>query len=276
MKNRILNQFIGFLNTPSLICNPNNIGFSIFSFKDIPLKNIISEINSISFSNNLVLGKRIELFFESAIISSEQFQLIAKNIQIQNKERTLGELDFILQDLTSSQYLHIELMYKFYIYDPEISEETARWIGPNRKDSFLQKLEKVKNNQFPLLYTKESQQYLRSLELETEEIQQKICFKATLFIPQNLQDHEFEEINDECICGFWIHLKDFEKYGKSSLQFYAPEKQDWPVSPSYGECWYGFEAILNQIRELHSRNKSPLIWVRKPNGIFERIIVVWW
>jgi len=277
MKSRNVNQFIGFLNIPSILSVSNNThGFSIFNFDGIPSDKLNSEIYSISFSKNLVLGKRIELFFKSAINSSEEFQLIANNIQIQNKERTLGELDFIIKDLVSTQFLHIELMYKFYIYDPEIPEEIARWIGPNRKDSFLEKLEKVKNNQFSLLYTTEAREYLRSLGLETEEIKQKICFKATLFIPKHLQNHKFKDINNECIAGFWFHFKDFEKYDGANFQFYAPEKQDWPINPIYGESWFSYEEILTQVKELHLRKKSPLIWIRKPNKIFERIIVVWW
>ncbi|HSM64450.1 MAG TPA: hypothetical protein VK833_10970, partial [Gillisia sp.] len=62
----------------------------------------------------------------------------------------------------------------------------------------------------------------------------------------------------------------------SGLKFYAPEKQDWPIDPKFGEIWIDFEQIIDQIKELHLKKKSPLIWVKKPNEIFERLIVVWW
>ena len=39
-----------------------------------------------------------------------------------------------------SKILHLELVYKFYLYDKNLGEkEIERWIGPNRSDSLLEK-----------------------------------------------------------------------------------------------------------------------------------------
>ncbi len=276
MYNRIENQFEGFINTPSIFENSKYSGFTLFVFPNKISFTSSNQILDKNFSKNLVLGKRVEYFFLAAIKDSGEYQIIAHNIQINDKDRTLGELDFILKDIETSKLLHIELMYKFYVYDPEITIEMERWIGPNRKDSLLQKVEKVKENQFPLLYNPETKEYLQSINIDSEDIQQEICFKASLFIPKELKSYYFPYINIECIIGFWIHLNDLRDYNQEGFQFFSPEKQDWPIDPKYGEEWNNYITIYSQIQDLHLRNKSPLIWIKNPDGNFERIIVVWW
>lgn len=276
MYNRIANQFEGFLNTPSIFKNSNFAGFTLFKWLNRISNTSSNPIFEKEFSKNLVLGKRVEYFFLLAIKASPEYELIANNIQINDENRTLGELDFIVKNLKTSKVLHIELMYKFYVYDPEFLQEMERWIGPNRKDSLLQKIEKVKTNQFPLLHTSETKKYLSSLDLSSEDIEQQLYFKATLFIPEKFMNKEFPNINKQSIAGYWYHLEDFSKFDRSDLKFYAPEKQDWPIDPKFGEIWVDFKEITDQIGELHLKKKSPLIWVKKHNGIFERLIIVWW
>ncbi|TVZ28419.1 hypothetical protein JM83_3545 [Gillisia sp. Hel_I_86] len=276
MYKRIANQFEGFMSTPSILKNSNFAGFTIFKSLDKVSSTSSKELLEKDYPENLVLGKRVEFFFLSAINASQELQIIAHNIQINDENRTLGELDFIVRDLQTSEILHIELMYKFYVYDPEIPNEMERWIGPNRKDSLLQKINKVKKNQFPILHTPQAENHIKDIGIDSKGILQQICFKAALFIPEKLNTYNFPNINEECIIGFWLHLKDFSKYNQKDFQFFAPEKQDWPMDPEYGEKWFSFEDISEQIQKLHLRNKSPLIWIKKPDGTFERLIAVWW
>ena len=276
MYERTRYQFEGFINTSSIFKDSKFGGFKLFKFPKNSTYSSSREILEKGVFKNLVLGKRVENFFLEAINTSKDYQIIANNIQISDNYRTLGELDFILKDIETSKLLHIELMYKFYVYDPEITIEMERWIGPNRKDSLLQKVEKVKENQFPLLYNPETKEYLQSINIDSEDIQQEICFKASLFIPKELKSYYFPYINIECIIGFWIHLNDLRDYNQEGFQFFSPEKQDWPIDPKYGEEWNNYITIYSQIQDLHLRNKSPLIWIKNPDGNFERIIVVWW
>ncbi len=276
MTNRIFNQFLGFIKTPSLFLSRDILDLSLFH-KSLEILNIsIDTIENIHFSENTVLGKRVEHFFKTLVTANENFKLLANNIQIHNKDRTLGELDFIVKDLRENHIFHVELMYKFYVYDPEISIEMERWIGPNRKDSLLQKIEKVKSKQFPLINSPEAKKFLNTMNISAETIQQEICFKASLFIPKQLSTYNFPHINNECIIGFWVHLNDFKEFELLHFQFFAPEKQDWPIDPKYGEVWYDFKEVSEEIKKLHMRKRSPLIWIKKPNAQFERIMVVWW
>ena len=105
-----------------------------------------------------------EACFEAYLKASSKFELLAANLQIHSEKETLGELDYIVRNLETEKIVHIELACKFYLYDENAGElEEQKWIGPNRKDSLFDKLEKVKRKQFPLLYTTETLQKLTAL-----------------------------------------------------------------------------------------------------------------
>ena len=275
MKNRVENQFRGFLNTPALWKGKFE-GISQFNFPPLPEQISYPSVEIPSLSTNFVLGKRMESFFEFLINSSKNHEILAANIQIHKDRITLGELDFLLKDLQNQQIVHLELVYKFYVYDPSFSSENERWIGPNRRDSFLQKINKLSEKQFPLLYKTETREFLKTLELTSEEIIQKTGFKANLFIPKGYQKNSFSQINPDCICGYWINFEQFNSNEYKNHQFILPQKQDWPIDPKYGENWISFDETREKILKSFNNKKSPLVWMRKSVTQFERLFVVWW
>jgi len=277
MDKRLELQFQGFLATPPLWFKNDLFNLPQFEFPRAPLlskETILA--GSPSLFTDFVLGKRAERFFDLALTHSDRFQVIAQNIQIQQEKITLGEIDFLIDDPKKNRKLHIELVCKFYVYDPSFENELERWIGPNRKDTLLEKTEKLKQKQLPLLYKPETEPYLSGLNLQSEKIQQEVCFKANLFIPKNFKNKEFEHINNECISGFWIHSEEFTETDYGRFQFLVPKKQDWSIDPKYGENWVLYSEIKESIRELILQKKSPLIWIRKNNEQFEHLFVVWW
>ncbi len=105
--------------------------------------------------------------------------------------------------LKDKKPIHLEIIYKFYLYDSSVGEsEIEHWIGPNRRDSLLQKLNKLKDKQLPLLYSKECLTYLETLKLTASEIDQQLYFKAQLFVPLKEYGNKFSLINNECIAVF--------------------------------------------------------------------------
>tara|TARA_R100000935_G_scaffold57981_1_gene93428 strand:- start:280 stop:1113 length:834 start_codon:yes stop_codon:yes gene_type:complete len=275
-ESRLRYQLSGFINTPSLFLN--NLYTGIQPFHLIPDTNLeIREILSkIEFPVKLVMGKRMEFFFKAAIIFNPQLQLLANNIQIHQNKITLGELDYLVNDLQSQKILHIELMYKIYVYDPNIQTEMKRWIGPNRKDSLIEKLDKVKNKQLPLLYSIPARPFLKTLEISAENIEQQICYKAKLFIPKHLEGQDFPYVNNKCIAGYYYNLQQFIEEFQDNDQFYAPEKQDWPSHPESNTNWVSYKKIIKEIRIIHLKKKAPLIWIQKNSGEYESTLVVWW
>jgi len=226
----------------------------------------------------LVLGKRAEVFFDFAIKNNSRYQMIAQNIQVIHDKKTLGEFDFFLDDKESNTSLHVELVYKFYLFDPSVSteDELQCWIGPNRKDSFLRKVKRLQQHQFPLLFRQESSEVVFKIPLNPQMLKQKVCFKANLFVPKHLKLSTFQLINPKAIVGYWVHLQEFtqEEYGKD--EYFSPQKKDWPVDPNHHKEWKNHKTILQEIEFLFKHKKAAFIWRKLQNGSYERFFIVWW
>jgi hypothetical protein len=105
-----------------------------------------------------------------------------ENIQIVEEQKTIGEIDFIIENIKTKQLIHLELTYKFYLFDPNLSSETINnWIGHNRNDSLKEKLERLKTKQFPLLYHNCTKSTLHTIEIN--EVSQPLYLLVSLFIP---------------------------------------------------------------------------------------------
>lgn len=218
-----------------------------------------------------VFGKRMENLLKQALISSERFEVAAENIQIIHEGVTVGELDFILHDLELSRLVHLELAVKFYVYDPTISGELNRWIGPNRRDSLVRKVHKLQNHQFPLLYRTETQKVLKTLSLPDLPWSQALCFKSLLFVPEYPAS---PLVNHDAVKGHYVHLRDFRPHYNS--KFFLPDKRDWICEPSAHTPWVSYEQISSEIKELAQHQRAPLCWMKSPDGTVESFFVVWW
>jgi len=262
----LLSQFSGFLNTPDIRTNCKK-GIPVFEFPVVSItKELVNDLDGLIHPRNSVLGKRMESFFELAIKHTRRYKLIASNIQIIENKVTLGELDFILYDKDCNKPIHVELVYKIYIKDPLLGAQQKMLIGPNRKDSFYEKLEKINSRQLPLLDHHATRKVLKQYHLEAEEIEQQICFKAQVYS---------NDINDTTHSGTYIGLEEFAILEDTGARFYAPKKNVWSTSPENCTVWIDFHEALKEIKELFKVKKSPLIWMNKQN-VYSAFFVVWW
>ncbi len=225
-----------------------------------------------SINKNLRLGKLVEQFVFHEIDQDERLDLTTSNIQIFNSKITIGELDCIIAD--DQGPIHIEIIYKFYLYDPQIKGEINRWIGPNRNDSLVQKISKLKNKQLPLLHRSETKATIKKLDLSPSKIRQKICFKAQLFTPFNQEKISYDYINTDCIIGKYIRKDEIVSFKKH--KFYIPSKLDWLIIPHNEVPWLDSEEFSSEIEMWLSSKKSPLCWIKSPEEILEKIFIVWW
>ncbi len=274
----LIEEYSGFLNSKPLSKLKNLFGFSYFDFETISKTTHVSKTLVLDIPKNEVLGKRIEYFFEHLISTSLEYEIIVKNLQVFRDKTTIGELDFLLNDLRNEKAVHVELVYKFYIYDSSIDSELHRWIGPNRNDSLLQKIKKINRKQLPLLFKNESLSLLKGLRLESHDIRQEVCFLANLFVskPSYITQKTFPNVNNECIIGYWIKQKDFVADAYKSFKYHIPNKQNWIVSPNHCNQWYSFEITFEHVKQHLNNKKSPLLWMKRGDNSFERFFIVWW
>lgn len=279
MANRVSQQFHGFINTSPLWENSQVFKIEQFKFPEVTImlleeEDILKEVPTLT--HRFVLGKRIEGFFSYLIKRSSGYRMIAQNLQIVQEKITVGEIDFLIEDIKAGEILHIEMVYKFYLYDPEINPEINKWIGPNRRDSLYQKIRKLKQKQLPLLFHNVTGRTLTSLGIHNKYVKQQVSFKAMLFVPFYMVGEIRPLINNSCICGYWISLSEFNKKRYSEAEFFLPKKADWPIDPAFQEVWEPFPVIFEKVLELNRNKISPLMWMKTPAGIFQRFFVVWW
>ena len=223
-------------------------------------------------SSHIRLGKLIEQFVLYELEQDESTILLKSNVQVFRDKTTIGELDCLIKHLAEN--IHLEIVYKFYLYDPSFSTELNRWIGPNRNDSLVQKLDKLKKKQLPLLFQPETAKILNDLNLKSAEFKQKVCFKAQLFVPFQSLNSSFQLVNNDCIKGFYIHRKDLSLFANHT--YYVPSRLDWLVDPHPDVDWISTEVFQNEISELLTSKKSPLCWMKSTQGNIQKFFVVWW
>lgn len=231
-----------------------------------------------------VLGKRAEYFFKFCADQSANYEVIASNIQIFRCKRTLGELDYILKDLKTKNIIHVELVYKFYIFEPRktyasvsLSEDQNRelssYVGPNRRDFFIKKFDHLKNKQLPLLHVLETIEYLDSLGINHKTMSQQVCFLAHVYIPREWWQHDFKYLNKRCIKGYYMDEFAFAK-AETSNTYFLPEKKQWKMKPQPLEVGFTFKELKEVVSTSISKGFAPLIWMQLPDQSMESFFVV--
>ena len=215
----IQQQYQGFVNTHFLWKS------SFYGLKQIQLAVVNDHAFEAELTKNTRLGKRVESFVSCYLQQIEEISIVQENIQIQKEQITIGELDCILNQ--EQIPIHLEIVYKFYLYDTSVgATEIEHWIGPNRNDSLVQKIEKLSTKQLPLLYREETKSYVN---VDIQQVQQKVFFKAQLFVPYANQEIVFEQLNSDCVCGFYIYQHELDEF--SDCKFYIPTELNWLLEP---------------------------------------------
>ncbi len=249
-----------------------NIG--CFGFRANDVKPISDQ--ALNLPEKLMQGKRAERYFSEALTQSNAYELVAENVQIIEDKQTLGEFDFIVKRVSDGQLIHIELVYKYYLFDPSVKgTEFEHWIGPNRGDQLDFKLDKLQNHQFPLLYTNAARKRLNELGLNVDEIEQEVLFLANLFVPEH-DEVPFQQVNKNGVEGKWMRLSEWIMQANEQGQFAIPEKKDWFSRNLETDCWLTKEEVIAKIEGFHDRKRSPLVYSKDVNGEQKRDFVVWW
>ncbi len=116
MGDTTLSRYLGFLNTPPL-WTKQQFGLEQFVFPRLDP----DTLDPVSIPKGIRLGHQMEFVFRHCIEQTDRYQLLLHNAPIREGKTTVGEVDFILEDLVEKQFLQVELTYKFYI-------EQARYV----------------------------------------------------------------------------------------------------------------------------------------------------
>lgn len=158
--------------------------------------------------------------------------LLQRNIQIRSEKRTLGELDFLLQE-QNKRGLHLEVAVKFYLLKRQVTNPRAwhHWIGPNAQDRLDLKLNRLIQHQLSWVH------HDPVAQAEIAEIQQRqtltplssaYYLKGMFFIHWLDRLQQPVQVNEQCLMGHWLTESEFECLNKTeTLCFTRLEKQEW-------------------------------------------------
>ena len=240
---------------------------------ELPIPDAIP--TDLEICDNTLLGKRAEAFFLKVISVQNRYEIVASQIQLIEKGITLGELDFILKDLITNQYFHVELSYKLYLLDSNATSDLENWVGPNKRDSLSKKWNKLSNKQFPNIYTPAGIEILKSLDLHPDEIHQSVYMPLQLFLPFG-KSIEIDAKLRLCVVGEWMSFNEFQIKDWYGYEFFIPEKQDWFVNPEKCKNWFTRAEIITLVKDYIEVGNSPMVWIKLPDNTKQKIFVTFW
>lgn len=258
-------RFDGFRSTPSL-WEGSWQGLTSFATRTVH-PDLNPEIES---TPRMRFGKLMEQFVLFELAEDPGINILGSNIQIFNGKETLGELDCLIEQ--AGARIHLEIGFKFYVYDPTISGELNRWIGPNRRDSLVLKLDKLKQKQLPLLYKPQTVQRLHDMGLDAQEFRQQVNFRTQLFVPWNAMESTYPMVNPNCISGFYLFEEEVQHF--SDHHFHIPTKLDWVVEPHADVTWINYDSFTSEIKAHLASRRSPLCWMKSNEGKMQKFFVL--
>jgi hypothetical protein len=265
------------MNTKSRIASvlkAHSLDFSVTGFETFNLSNLDLEATpDFPLPDNVRLGHLAEKIVSELIKASSNFDMVDENIQISEEKRTIGEMDFIIRDIETKRLIHMELAYKFYLFDPSISAEPINnWIGPNRNDSLIEKLEKLKRKQFPLLYHPQVKTKLD--EIEINRVSQALCLLASLYVPYEFSA-DLSPAYAKAVKGHYLDWETFVRLDDSSQTYHLPPKKEWGMDPAQNESWAALEEVEEKAIKSLSESQARLCW-QKDDGSYSEFFIVWW
>lgn len=163
------------------------------------------------------------------------YQIEAEEIQLFDQKRTIGAIDFIINNLQRSQLEHWEVAVKFYLL------HESKWFGPNAADRLDIKLDRMLNHQLKM---STSQPFIER-HPNWKNIEPKLLMQGRLhinpFTPESVPSHCLGyEINPESIDGFWCfysqrHLIESTLYPLTKIQWTTGTQDYTDPIPSVSE-----------------------------------------
>jgi len=273
--NEIKQQYNGFFKTPQLFKKQSISPYPNFEFNEFPFPSEVQILQK-ELKNLLYVGKRMEIFFKNGIENHTNYNLLLHSLQlINNNKKTLGEIDFLIEETSNNKLFHIELVFKFYIFDPDYSLNTLKcFMGPKRKDFLHKKLDKLHTHQFPILFSETSKNTFKKHDIKTENIEQKLCFKAQVYLPYAIQVNLPDYINPSTVAGYWLPFSSFNQLSTTS-NYLIPNKQNWMVKPELSDASsMDFYSCKKAIEKALNDGHAPMLWEKTQEGKMNSYFII--
>lgn len=156
------------------------------------------------------LGIHFEKIFQEWLAVHPRYQTTAKNLQVHDAGRTLGEFDLLVQGAGGIE--HWELAIKFYINQAH-HDEPRFWFGPDPTDTLATKLDRLNTHQLRLSDQPPAQALLNEMGITLAG--RRSIMKGRLYHPwAQFQISHFaapEIVNPHHLKGWWLKQQDIHE-----------------------------------------------------------------
>lgn len=154
-----------------------------------------------------LLGIYYETLWHHLLEQHPEIRILARNLQVQKDQATLGEYDLIYQHTTDQVTRHRELAVKFYLGIPCATGTGPgswnHWIGPGLKDRMDRKLARMLEHQATLSDTPEGQYTLAQNAIPAV-TRKEILLQGYLFYPVHGYCPSPEGAHPDHHRGYWV------------------------------------------------------------------------
>lgn len=212
------------------------------------------------------IGIYFEALWEYYLKHAGVATLLAKNRQVRNDKKTLGEYDFIYYCHRRRCHIHLETAVKFYIgigNDDSQSGPSAMdsWIGPACKDRLDLKYTALTERQIRLSETTEGYASLGDIDVTT--VVQELALKGILFYrPEHIDAYGPVDVNSAHHRGFWFREKQFISLlgdEQTMESWYVLKRSQWcsPIQVDSIEEMLTSDKLAEFLRGYFSNENTP-------------------
>jgi len=192
------------------------------------------------------------------------WELVARNLPIRGRERTLGELDFLFVNPLTGATEHHEIAIKFYLQmnfvpaTPGGKNQTL-WVGPNARDRLDKKTERLLTHQIGLPDHEETKIALANLGLR-ERPAARIFWPGYLFSATHISS----ATHQGSVRATGAEMLPLES-SPSHIPEYPPDMMSGEISGSNGNC----RPLCRWIHQRDLNQEDTRCWVslNKPHWI---------
>ena len=186
----------------------------------------VPEEGALNFDQKL--GHLYEDALECLLDASARLERIASHVQVVNQMGvTLGELDFVVYDRLQQTHVHLELAVKFYL----ATQTPKGWVypGPDPRDNWQRKLERLRTHQLLLSQRPEVRRLLKD-RFNIDSVQVRQLIYGRLFSPLSGVDCPLPEgIAPSAQRGKWLYVREWQSCFSGLDEVRLVPKALWPV-----------------------------------------------
>lgn len=177
------------------------------------------------------LGNYFETLLRYWLVESTRYSLLYANLPLRDKEKTLGEFDFIVRDEVSGKTLHWEVAVKFYLGVGDTTQ-ACNWWGPARRDRLDLKTTHLLNHQSRLSTLPQAQALFA--EAGTSIDATWLIMKGRLFYPHTTGSPSPVGADPGHLRGLWLAADQLAALPEGD--WVILEKSQWlaPLLPAAG------------------------------------------